>query len=167
MRHGERVGRHGDLAFGLDLLVAADGRMAVVLARHQRTTARRVHETVERHPGRPGSSDLNRLATRYANIPYHRTRSDPEGRALEVLHDAGIPPPLVNHRVAKEEADLVWLDAKRIIEIDGPQYHRFAEELKQHVKARLAMYKYPRWVAFVSELPKTATGKIQRYKLRQ
>jgi len=45
-----------------------------------------------------------------------------------VLHDAGIPPPLVNHRVANEEADLVWLDSKRIIEIDGPQYHRFAEE---------------------------------------
>jgi benzoate-CoA ligase len=42
-----------------------------------------------------------------------------------------------------------------------------AEELKLHVKARLAVYKYPRWVKFVSELPKTATGKIQRYKLRQ
>jgi benzoate-CoA ligase len=41
-----------------------------------------------------------------------------------------------------------------------------AEELKQHVKSRLAMYKYPRWVIFVSELPKTATGKIQRFKLR-
>ena len=35
-----------------------------------------------------------------------------------MLHDAGIPPPLVNHRVANEEADLVWLDSKRIIEID-------------------------------------------------
>lgn len=39
-------------------------------------------------------------------------------------------------------------------------------ELQAHVKARLALYKYPRWVAFVDELPKTATGKIQRYKLR-
>ena len=41
-----------------------------------------------------------------------------------------------------------------------------AEELKQHVKSKLAPYKYPRWVEFASELPKTATGKIQRFKLR-
>lgn len=41
-----------------------------------------------------------------------------------------------------------------------------ADELKQHVKSRLAPYKYPRWVEFIDELPKTATGKIQRFKLR-
>ena len=41
------------------------------------------------------------------------------------------------------------------------------DELKLHVKQHLAPYKYPRWVEFVSELPKTATGKIQRFKLRQ
>jgi benzoate-CoA ligase len=40
------------------------------------------------------------------------------------------------------------------------------EALKAHVKERLAPYKYPRWVEFVAELPKTATGKIQRFKLR-
>ena len=38
--------------------------------------------------------------------------------------------------------------------------------LQQHVKARLAPYKYPRWIEFIDELPKTATGKIQRFKLR-
>ncbi|TMB61387.1 MAG: benzoate-CoA ligase family protein, partial [Chloroflexi bacterium] len=42
-----------------------------------------------------------------------------------------------------------------------------AEELKRHVKDRIAPYKYPRWIEFVTELPKTATGKIQRYKLRE
>lgn len=41
-----------------------------------------------------------------------------------------------------------------------------AAELKAFVKDRLAPYKYPRWIEFVSELPKTATGKIQRFKLR-
>jgi benzoate-CoA ligase len=41
-----------------------------------------------------------------------------------------------------------------------------AQQLKQHVKDRLAPFKYPRWVDFVEELPKTATGKIQRFKLR-
>jgi benzoate-CoA ligase len=40
------------------------------------------------------------------------------------------------------------------------------QDLQQHVKAQLAPYKYPRWIAFVAELPKTATGKIQRFKLR-
>jgi benzoate-CoA ligase len=41
-----------------------------------------------------------------------------------------------------------------------------AEELKGFVKDRIAPYKYPRWIEFVAELPKTATGKIQRFKLR-
>ena len=40
------------------------------------------------------------------------------------------------------------------------------DALKQHVKEKLAPYKYPRWIEFVAELPKTATGKIQRFKLR-
>ena len=40
------------------------------------------------------------------------------------------------------------------------------QELQQHVKSQLAPYKYPRWIEFVTELPKTATGKIQRFKLR-
>jgi benzoate-CoA ligase family protein len=39
--------------------------------------------------------------------------------------------------------------------------------LQAHVKSKLAPYKYPRWIEFVAELPKTATGKIQRFKLRQ
>lgn len=41
------------------------------------------------------------------------------------------------------------------------------DELKAFVKDRLAPYKYPRYFEFVSELPKTATGKIQRFKLRE
>jgi len=42
-----------------------------------------------------------------------------------------------------------------------------AAELQSFVKTRLAPYKYPRVVEFIDELPKTATGKIQRYKLRR
>lgn len=40
------------------------------------------------------------------------------------------------------------------------------KELKQWVLDRLAKYKYPRWIDFVQELPKSTTGKIQRFKLR-
>jgi benzoate-CoA ligase family protein len=42
-----------------------------------------------------------------------------------------------------------------------------AAELQQFVRERLAEYKRPRWVEFLAELPKTATGKIQRFRLRQ
>jgi benzoate-CoA ligase len=42
-----------------------------------------------------------------------------------------------------------------------------AEALKQHVKELLAPYKYPRWIEFLAELPKTGTGKIQRFRLRE
>ena len=42
-----------------------------------------------------------------------------------------------------------------------------AEDLQAHVKARLQPHKYPRRVEFVESLPKTATGKIQRYRLRE
>ena len=41
------------------------------------------------------------------------------------------------------------------------------EELKAFVKENLALYKYPRWIEFIDDLPKTATGKIQRFKLRE
>ena len=45
----------------------------------------------------------------------------------------------------------------------GPQ---LAQELIQFTKQRLAPFKYPRWVEFLDELPKTASGKIQRFRLR-
>ena len=41
-----------------------------------------------------------------------------------------------------------------------------ARALQEHVKLKLAPYKYPRWIEFRPDLPKTATGKIQRFKLR-
>jgi very-short-patch-repair endonuclease len=92
------------------------------------TTRADLLATLYRHPRRRGTRFLLELATRYGRLPYARTRSDAEALALEVLHDAGVDPPRVNMRIAGEEADLVWPDRRRIIEIDGPQYHRFAEE---------------------------------------
>jgi len=40
-------------------------------------------------------------------------------------------------------------------------------ELQGFVKSRIAPYKYPRGIVFVDDLPKTVTGKIQRFKLRE
>jgi benzoate-CoA ligase family protein len=45
--------------------------------------------------------------------------------------------------------------------------HALARELQEFVARRIATYKRPRWVEFVDALPKTATGKIQRFKLRE
>ncbi|HZC58023.1 MAG TPA: benzoate-CoA ligase family protein, partial [Xanthobacteraceae bacterium] len=42
----------------------------------------------------------------------------------------------------------------------------FAQKLQDECRQKLAVYKYPRWIEFRTELPKTATGKIQRFKLR-
>ena len=47
-----------------------------------------------------------------------------------------------------------------------PNENITTDDVKAHVKSQLAPYKYPRWIEFVNELPKTATGKIQRFKLR-
>jgi acyl-coenzyme A synthetase/AMP-(fatty) acid ligase len=41
-----------------------------------------------------------------------------------------------------------------------------AAEIKEFVRKRLAGYKAPRWMEFVPDLPKTATGKVQRFRLR-
>ena len=44
--------------------------------------------------------------------------------------------------------------------------HELARGIQAFVRERIAPYKYPRWVEFVDALPKTATGKIQRFRLR-
>ena len=48
----------------------------------------------------------------------------------------------------------------------GSQADGLYEGLKEHVKQKIGPWKYPRWIDVVEALPKTATGKIQRYKLR-
>ena len=63
--------------------------------------------------------------------------------------------------LVKPEAWIVPKQAEREIP------NGIEEDLVRHCKALLAPYKYPRWVRFVRELPKTATGKIQRFALRQ
>jgi benzoate-CoA ligase len=53
-----------------------------------------------------------------------------------------------------------------VLHHDVPSSPQLEMDLKSHVKARLAPYKYPRWIEFVDDLPKTATGKVQRFRLR-
>jgi benzoate-CoA ligase family protein len=75
-------------------------------------------------------------------------------------HDAVLEAAVVGH----DDAD--GLTKPKAFVVLKPGASATAAELQAFVKSRLAPYKYPRWVELVSELPKTATGKIQRYKLR-
>ena len=49
---------------------------------------------------------------------------------------------------------------------EGASADNLRESLKEHVKEKIGKWKYPRWVEVVEDLPKTATGKIQRFKLK-
>jgi len=81
---------------------------------------------------------------------------------------------LFQHPAVLEAAVVGWEDENRLIKPkafvvlkDGyAPSQDLAAELQAFVKARTLPHKYPRWIEFVTELPKTATGKIQRYKLR-
>lgn len=105
-----------------------------------------------------------------------------EGRNDDMLKVSGfwvspaeVEAALISHDAVLEAAVIAKEDEEKLIK---PLAHvvlkpgktgstELADELKQHVKSRLAPYKYPRWIEFTNELPKTATGKIQRFKLRE
>jgi benzoate-CoA ligase family protein len=54
-----------------------------------------------------------------------------------------------------------------VLKTGQPPNDALAQELQAFVRDKIAPYKYPRWIEFVAELPKTATGKIQRFRLRE
>jgi len=66
----------------------------------------------------------------------------------------------------EDEEGLVKPEAFVVLQNPDDQSEDMIEQLTQHCKQGLAPYKYPRWINFAAELPKTATGKIQRFKLR-
>jgi len=66
--------------------------------------------------------------------------------------------------IGKEDSDGLTKTKAFIVLKSGQSLSE--EEVKAFVKERLAPYKYPRFIEFVTELPKTATGKIQRFRLR-
>ena len=82
---------------------------------------------------------------------------------------------IVEHEAALEAAVIARADdagnlkpVAYVVAAEGVETgEALAAALKEHVKSRLELWKYPRWVEFVPELPKTATGKVQRFKLRE
>lgn len=84
-----------------------------------------------------------------------------EGKLLEhpAVLEAAVVGRADDDQLVKPEA---WIVLKAPTADTGP----LEAALREHCKKGLAPYKYPRWFRFVAELPKTATGKIQRFKLR-
>jgi acyl-coenzyme A synthetase/AMP-(fatty) acid ligase len=105
-----------------------------------------------------------------------------EGRTDDVIVSAGyrigpfeVESALVAHPAVAEAAAVAAPDEERgavvravVVLRDGPYAPSpaLARELQEHVKRETAPYKYPRIVEFVTELPKTASGKVKRAQLR-
>jgi 4-hydroxybenzoate-CoA ligase len=83
-----------------------------------------------------------------------------------VAHPSVLEAAIVGHEdgdgLTKPRAFIVLQEGAK-----GDDRAALRETLQTHVKDRIGVWKYPRWVEFVETLPKTATGKIQRYKLRE
>lgn len=103
-------------------------RLAREVLRTQLTTPTKLLKVIGHHRGRRGIVSLRAYVQRYSHLQFHRCRSAAEAFALVVLDDAGVEIPLVNVRIHGEEADLIWLRTRDIVEIDGPQYHRLTAE---------------------------------------
>jgi len=86
-----------------------------------------------------------------------------EVEAALITHEAVLEAAVVG---AEDESKLVKPKAYVVLKPGTSSSDALKAALQQHVKDKLAPYKYPRWIEFLNELPKTATGKIQRFKLR-
>ena len=86
-----------------------------------------------------------------------------EVEAALVTHEAVLEAAVVG---AEDSEKLVKPKAYVVLKPNNVGTEELKSALQQHVKSKLAPYKYPRWIEFIPELPKTATGKIQRFKLR-
>ncbi len=90
--------------------------------------------------------------------------SPTEIEACLVEHAQVLEAAVVGHA---NEDELVKAHAYVVLNEPEDAADALAEALKQHCRERLAPYKRPEWLEFVSELPKTATGKIRRFALRK
>jgi benzoate-CoA ligase len=86
-----------------------------------------------------------------------------EVEAALVTHEAVLEAAVVGK---EDEQKLVKPKAFVVLKPGNSPSEDLKQALQQHVKSRLAPHKYPRWIEFISDLPKTATGKIQRFRLR-
>jgi len=89
--------------------------------------------------------------------------SPAEVEAALISHEAVLEAAVVG---CEDDSKLVKPKAYVVLKQGNAPSDALKSTLQQHVKDKLAPYKYPRWIEFLNDLPKTATGKIQRFKLR-
>ena len=157
------------VAFGEigNLLIKGDSTCALYWNQHERTKA-----TIEGHWIRTGDK-YHQDADGYF---WHAGRSDDMLKVGGIwVSPVEVENVLMEHAAVKECAVVGHLDHDRLVK---PAAHVvlaagfeatnvLEQELQQFVRSRLAEYKRPRWIHFLSELPKTATGKTQRFRLRR
>jgi benzoate-CoA ligase len=150
-----------------DLLVKGDSAFAYYWNRHEQTKA-----TIQGEWIRTGDK-YSRDADGYF---WYQGRSDDMLKAggywvspAEVESTLAAHPAVLECGVVGREDDerLVKPVAFVVLRPGHSGDRALVEELQAFVKARLAPYKFPRWIEFVPDLPRTATGKLQRYKLRE
>ncbi len=150
-----------------DLWVSGDSALAFYWNKHEKTkqtisgewvfTGDRYHQDGDGHFVYEGrSDDMLKVSGMWV--------SPAEVEAALMEHAAVLECGVVG---AKDKDELTKPKAFVILKQGQTANDALAEDLKAFVKGRIAPYKYPRWIEFVTELPKTATGKIQRYKLRE
>jgi benzoate-CoA ligase family protein len=150
-----------------NLLIKGDSTCAYYWNKHERTK-----DTIEGHWIRTGDK-FSRDADGYYWYA---------GRADDMLKVGGIwvspveiENTLVEHPAVQEagvigrrDADSLEKPMAYVVLAAGHQPSgELAHELQDFVRSKIAEYKRPRWIEFVEALPKTATGKTQRFKLRQ
>jgi benzoate-CoA ligase family protein len=150
-----------------DLLIRGDSTCAAYWNQHEKTK-----ETFVGHWFRTG----DKYRQDHDGYFWYAGRSDDlfkvNGRWLS---PAEVESALIAHPAVREAAVIARDDetgltkpaAYVVIQADYQPDTQLAADLQQWVSDRLGGYKQPRWIEFLPEIPKTATGKLQRFKLRQ
>jgi len=149
-----------------NLLVRADSTCAYYWNQHEKTK-----DTIEGHWIRTGDK-YSQDADGYF---WYAGRSDDMLKVSGVwVSPIEIESVLIEHPAVQEAAVVFRKDADQLVTPVACIVPRegtagtpeLARELQEFVTSRLPIFKRPRWVEFLPELPKTATGKIRRFKLR-
>src|SRR5262249_19299413 len=150
-----------------NLLIKSDATCACYWNQHEKTKA-----TIEGHWIRTGDKYYQDADGYY----WYAGRSDDMLKVsgawvspLEIENTLSEHPAVLEAAVIgrADQDELLKPAAYVVLRPEFSSGEALAQELQEFVTGRLAVFKRPRWVEFVPQLPRTATGKLQRYKLRE